>query len=89
MSAERPLLVLVTGLPCAGKSTLARQLAAGLELPYHAKDELKERLFEAHRRGELELARADLVAAMDPALVAASEMFGGGARFHFIVRGAS
>lgn len=52
MSAERPLLVLVTGLPCAGKSTLARQLAAGLELPYHAKDELKERLFEALGSGD-------------------------------------
>jgi hypothetical protein len=40
----------------------------------------------AHRQRELELARADLVAAMDPTLVAASETRTDGATFHFIVR---
>lgn len=49
-------------------------------------DELKARLVEAHRRRELVLARADLVAAMDPALVAASETQTDGATFHFVVR---
>lgn len=49
-------------------------------------DELKARLVEAHRRGELVLARADLVAAMDPALVAASETRTDGATYHFVVR---
>jgi hypothetical protein len=48
--------------------------------------ELKARLVAAHRGGELVLARADLVAAMDPALVAASEARTDGATFHFIVR---
>jgi len=48
-------------------------------------DELKARLVAAHRAGELALARADLVAAMDPALVAASEITTDGASFHFIV----
>jgi hypothetical protein len=54
---------------------------ASLEL-----DELKAGLVAAHRGGELVLARADLVAAMDPALVAASETRTDGATFHFIVR---
>jgi hypothetical protein len=54
---------------------------ASLEL-----DELKERLVEAHRRRELVLARADLVAAMDPDLVAASETRTDGATVHFVVR---
>ena len=48
--------------------------------------EFKTRLVSAHRAGELSLARADLVAAMDPALVAASETTTDGASFHFIVR---
>ncbi|HET7504734.1 MAG TPA: hypothetical protein VFK02_27115 [Kofleriaceae bacterium] len=49
-------------------------------------DELKRRLVDAHRTGELVLARADLVAAMDPELVAASEITTDGATFHFLVR---
>jgi hypothetical protein len=49
-------------------------------------DDVKRRLVEAHRAGELELARADLVAAMDPALVAASEIVTDGATYHFVVR---
>jgi hypothetical protein len=48
--------------------------------------EFKDRLVAAHRAGELALARADLVAAMDPALVAASEIAADGASFHFIVK---
>jgi hypothetical protein len=49
-------------------------------------DEFKSELVSAHRAGDLALARADLVAAMDPALVAASETTTQGASFHFIVR---
>ena len=52
-------------------------------------DEFKARLVIAHRAGDLALARADLVAAMDPDLVAASETTTDGASFHFIVREAS
>jgi hypothetical protein len=52
-------------------------------------DDFKLELVRAHRRGELVLARADLVAAMDPALVAASEIRTEGASFHFVVREAS
>ncbi|MEO7732307.1 MAG: hypothetical protein ABIY55_15160, partial [Kofleriaceae bacterium] len=49
-------------------------------------DDFKARLVSAHRAGALSLVRADLVAAMDPSLVAASETITDGASFHFIVR---
>lgn len=42
----RPLLVVVTGPPASGKSTIARELASVLSIPYVSKDELKERLYE-------------------------------------------
>jgi hypothetical protein len=48
--------------------------------------DFKRRLLESHRAGSLELARADLVAAMEPRLVADSETLADGASFHFIVR---
>ena len=51
-----------------------------------ALDDFKARLLAAHRAGEVTLARADLVAAMDPELVAASEIAADGASFHFVVQ---
>ena len=48
--------------------------------------EFKSRLLVEHRAGRLELARADYLAAMDPDLVARSELTADGASFHFIVR---
>lgn len=51
-----------------------------------ALDDFKARLVAAHRAGQVTLARADLVAAMDPALVAASEIAAEGASYHFIVK---
>jgi hypothetical protein len=44
----------------------------------------KQALVEAHRKGELELARADLVSAMDPADVAESEVLHLNAAYHFV-----
>jgi predicted kinase len=41
-----PLLIIVTGQPCAGKTTLARRLAADLDLPLVSRDAIKERLFD-------------------------------------------
>jgi hypothetical protein len=49
-------------------------------------DDFKMRLLSAHRAGDLVLARADLVAAMNPSMLAASETVVDGATFHFIVR---
>ena len=42
----RPLLILVTGAPCAGKTTLARHIADKFRLPLIAKDDIKETLFD-------------------------------------------
>jgi predicted kinase len=42
-----PFLIIVTGLPATGKSTLARYLAQELQLPLLYKDGIKERLFDA------------------------------------------
>jgi len=49
-------------------------------------DDFKTRLLSAHRAGDLVLARADLVAAMNPSMLARSETIADGATFHFIVR---
>jgi predicted kinase len=48
-----PLLVVVTGAPGAGKTTLARALSAELQLPLLAKDDVKEALFDALGAGGL------------------------------------
>ena len=40
-------MVVVTGPPAAGKTTIARELAARLRLPLIAKDTIKEALFDA------------------------------------------
>jgi len=43
----RPLLLIVTGAPCAGKTTLARRIAQEFRLPLIAKDDIKESLFDS------------------------------------------
>lgn len=45
-SDSRPIVILVSGLPASGKSTLAEQLAAELSVPYFTKDDFKELLFD-------------------------------------------
>src|SRR5258708_27729259 len=42
-----PLVLIVTGAPASGKTTLGRQLAAALGLPYFSKDLFKESLFDS------------------------------------------
>src|SRR5688572_8145929 len=41
-----PLLVIVSGAPASGKTTLGRRLAAEFQLPFIGKDDIKEVLFE-------------------------------------------
>jgi predicted kinase len=48
-----PLLVVVTGPPASGKTTVARELAAQLRLPLVAKDTIKEALFDGLGAGDL------------------------------------
>ena len=43
----RPLLLIVTGAPCSGKTTLARRIAHEFRLPLIAKDDIKESLFDS------------------------------------------
>lgn len=45
MSTE-PILVIVSGAPASGKTTLGRRLAAEFQLPFVGKDDIKEILFE-------------------------------------------
>jgi predicted kinase len=51
---ETPLLIVVTGPPAAGKTTIAREVAARLRLPLLAKDTIKEALFDGLGTGDLE-----------------------------------
>lgn len=41
-----PLLVIVSGPPCTGKTTLSRRIAGELHLPLVAKDSIKELIFD-------------------------------------------
>ena len=41
------VIIIITGAPCTGKTTLARRIAQEFRLPLAAKDDLKESLFES------------------------------------------
>ncbi|HEX2179669.1 MAG TPA: AAA family ATPase [Actinomycetota bacterium] len=56
--APRPTLVVVTGPPGAGKTSIARPLAVRLGLPLFCKDDLKEILFEALGWGDRATSRS-------------------------------
>ena len=44
---EKPLLIIVNGLPGTGKTTLARRLAADVRLPVFSRDGIYETLYDA------------------------------------------
>jgi predicted kinase len=43
---KKNLLIVITGLPGTGKTTLGRKLAEELALPFISKDDIKELLFD-------------------------------------------
>lgn len=49
-----PLIVVVTGMPAAGKTSLAEPLSCALSLPLIARDRIKERLYDTLGVGDLE-----------------------------------
>jgi shikimate kinase len=40
-------LIIISGLPCTGKTTLGRKLAQDLSLPLICRDSIKESLFDS------------------------------------------
>ena len=46
METRRPKIIIVTGKPAAGKSTLANWLSKELQIPLASKDSIRELLFE-------------------------------------------
>lgn len=52
-----PLLLVISGMPATGKTTLGRRLAADLGLPFFSKDALKETLFDALGAADLTWSR--------------------------------
>lgn len=65
MSEHPPSLIIVSGPPCSGKTTLGRRLAADLRLPYFYKDGIKEVLYDRLGWGEREWSRQLGVASTD------------------------
>jgi hypothetical protein len=94
VNAELPYVVPEEGVTGRARGRFGRKVFIGglwRQIRTHPQFEgmtlqqFKRRLFEAHKQQLLVLARADLVAAMDPEEVAESEYDAGGATFHFVV----
>jgi predicted kinase len=64
----RPVVVVITGLPASGKTTVARALAPALGLPLFSLDAIKEALYDAP--GGAERSRAELRFAAEAVLAA-------------------
>jgi predicted kinase len=53
VAVRPPLLLVVTGMPSSGKTTVAEGLARRLRLPLIAKDEIKESLYDSLGAGDV------------------------------------
>ena len=51
---QGPLIIVVSGAPCTGKTTLGRRIAQEFRLPFLSKDAFKESLSDTLGRGDLE-----------------------------------
>jgi predicted kinase len=45
-SPKKPLVIVISGLPCTGKTTLGKRIARECSVPFFSKDGFKERLFD-------------------------------------------
>lgn len=43
----RPLMLIISGLPCTGKTTIGKKISESFKLPMISKDEIKESLFDS------------------------------------------
>lgn len=75
---DRPLLIIVNGLPASGKTTLAGKIADRLKLPLFAKDAIKERLYDAEDAIDRSSSRALGAAALKQIRETAETMLGSG-----------
>lgn len=69
---SEPLIILITGLPCTGKTTLGYKLAKRYSLPFVHKDGIKELLFEIDTTDFAAIDYSGLYAALDQRLAARS-----------------
>ena len=53
----RPTLLIITGPPASGKTTVGRALARELRMPFYSKDDVKEILFDTIGIGDAESGR--------------------------------
>ena len=51
---SQPLVIIISGAPCTGKTTLGQRIAADLRLPFLSKDRIKELLFDTLGVGDRE-----------------------------------
>jgi predicted kinase len=73
-----PVLVVVTGMPSSGKTTVAEGLARRLRLPLIAKDEIKEALYDSLGAGDASSSAVLGGAAYALIFVLAQKMLGSG-----------
>ncbi len=57
ISTPLPTAILVHGLPCSGKTTIAREIARYFNLPLFEKDGIKEILFDTLGYGDRQISR--------------------------------
>jgi glucokinase len=70
--AVQNAVIVISGMPGSGKSTLGRSLSAALDVPYLDKDEILERLFEIRGVGDIAW-RQELSRASDKELIRSVE----------------
>jgi predicted kinase len=51
------MLIVISGLPCTGKTTIAKELSKQLDIPFVGKDDIKEFLFNTVGWDDLEWSR--------------------------------